>query len=319
MNFKEYSWSNIFLFDTSTLPSDYDISGIFFFLWGGEVSIYHMIFPFIKPFHKFFQYDTRYITLCTAVSRSFASDVIRKSIMTSRKVRCFRAIFARTLLKIHTFCMKYSYFLDLACDKRIWNEFSFHTVFMKLIVCFISPRQRLGDIKHTTHFINTVWNENSFQILYLYRIWNEKSFHTVFMKRVVCFISPSLLRGDIKHTTSFINMHKYRMKWKFISDSFYHILRAQNCNLSSFITNFTAEGAPTSGRYLWRHKNKVRRLGLSKCYPVLCHNLIYEIAIFHSINEKTCDKMVAMIHIHVLLCHEFWTALRIITNLECDL
>ena len=39
--------------------------------------------------------------------------------------------------------------------KRIWNEFSFHTVFMKL-----------GDIKHTTSFINTVWNENSFQILY---------------------------------------------------------------------------------------------------------------------------------------------------------
>ena len=30
-------------------------------------------------------------------------------------------------------------------------------------------------------------------------------FHTVFMKRVVCFISPSLWRGDIKHTTSFIN------------------------------------------------------------------------------------------------------------------
>ena len=30
--------------------------------------------------------------------------------------------------------------------KRIWNEFSFHTVFMKLVVCFISPCQRLGDI-----------------------------------------------------------------------------------------------------------------------------------------------------------------------------
>ena len=28
-------------------------------------------------------------------------------------------------------------------------------------------RQRLGDIKHTTHFINTVWNKNSFQILYI--------------------------------------------------------------------------------------------------------------------------------------------------------
>ena len=38
---------------------------------------------------------------------------------------------------------------------------------MKLVVCFVSPRQRLRDIKHTTRFINTVCNENSFQILYL--------------------------------------------------------------------------------------------------------------------------------------------------------
>ena len=37
--------------------------------------------------------------------------------------------------------------------KRIWNEFSFHMVFMKLVVFSISPRQRLRDIKHTTRFI----------------------------------------------------------------------------------------------------------------------------------------------------------------------
>ena len=30
---------------------------------------------------------------------------------------------------------------------------------MKLVACFIFPRQRLGDIKHTTRLINTVWNE----------------------------------------------------------------------------------------------------------------------------------------------------------------
>ena len=35
---------------------------------------------------------------------------------------------------------------------------------------------------------------------------------------------------------------------------------------------------------------KLRRLGLSKCFPALCHKLIYEIAIFHSINGETCDK-----------------------------
>ena len=54
------------------------------------------------------------------------------------------------------------------CDKyRIWNEFSFHTVFMKRVVCFYIPSLWRGDIKHTTSFINTVWNENSFQILFI--------------------------------------------------------------------------------------------------------------------------------------------------------
>ena len=35
---------------------------------------------------------------------------------------------------------------------------------------------------------------------------------------------------------------------------------------------------------------ELRRLGLSKCFLALCHKLIYEIAIFHSINRETCDK-----------------------------
>ena len=50
--------------------------------------------------------------------------------------------------------------------------------------------------------------------MWIKRIWNEFSFHTVFMK-LVCFISPRQRLGDIKTHNSF---HKYRMKWKFISD-----------------------------------------------------------------------------------------------------
>ena len=88
-----------------------------------------------------------------------------------------------------------------------------------------------------------------------YRIWNEFSFHTVFMKRVVCFYIPGPLARGYKTHNEF---HKYRMKWKFISHSFYHMLNSQkrkkNTVLSSFITDFTAENAPTSGRYLWRHR-----------------------------------------------------------------
>ena len=121
---------------------------------------------FHKAFHKFSIWHMLHNTF-TAVSHSFARDVIRKSIMTSRKARRFRAIFGRNFLKTHTFFMKYLYYHMI---KRIWNVFSFHTVFMKRVVCFISPRQRLGDIKHTTRFINTVRNENSFQLLHLWNI-----------------------------------------------------------------------------------------------------------------------------------------------------
>ena len=47
---------------------------------------------------------------------------------------------------------------------RIWNEFSFHTVFIKRVVCFLSKAR--GYKTHKS-FINTVWNENSFQILFI--------------------------------------------------------------------------------------------------------------------------------------------------------
>ena len=69
------------------------------------------------------------------------------------------------------------------------------------------------------------------------------------MKRVVCFYIPEPLARGYKTHNEF---HKYRMKWKFISDSFYHMLNSQKCKkntiLSSFITDFTAENAPTSAR-----------------------------------------------------------------------
>ena len=43
--------------------------------------------------------------------------------------------------------------------------------------------------------------------------------------------------------------------------------------------------------------DKLRRLGLSKCFLMLCHKLIYEIAIFHSINGETCDKTLYLLTI----------------------
>ena len=40
--------------------------------------------------------------------------------------------------------------------------------------------------------------------------------------------------------------------------------------------------------------DELRRLSLSKCFPVLCHKSKYEVyvAIFPSINRETCDKYI---------------------------
>ena len=49
----------------------------------------------------------------------------------------------------------------------------------------------------------------------IYRIRNEFSFQTVFMKRAVCFVSPSLWRGDIKYTTSFKIPYEMKIHFRF--------------------------------------------------------------------------------------------------------
>ena len=68
------------------------------------------------------------------------------------------------------------------------------------------------------------------------------------MKLVVCFYIPEPLARRYKTHNEF---HKYCMKWKFISDTFYHMLNSQkrkkNTFLSSFITDFASDNAPTSG------------------------------------------------------------------------
>ena len=80
------------------------------------------------------------------------------------------------------------------------------------------------------------------------------NFHFIwylFMKRVVCFISPSLWRVLLP-----ILLRKTHQRQGLTYDVI----------------------------------DELPRLSLSKCFPALCHKLIYEIAIFHSINRETCDK-----------------------------
>ena len=113
---------------------------------------------------------------------------------------------------------------------------------------------------------------------FIWYLWNE----------LCVFISPSLWQGDIQTHKEF---HKYRMKWKFISDFFYHMLNQKKNVKKNWVS------LPISLRKT-RHRRDVTyevidelwRLGLSKCFLALCHKLIYEISIFHSINRETCDK-----------------------------
>ena len=83
--------------------------------------------------------------------------------------------------------------------KRIWNEFQLHTVFMKLVVYFISPRQMLGDIKHTTRFINT---------MYMYRMkWNEMRSYMYALGNESTLVACKSLRSTSQylHVTSVLS------------------------------------------------------------------------------------------------------------------
>ena len=63
----------------------------------------------------------------------------------------------------------------------------------------------------------------------------------------------------------------------------------KNTDLLSFIANLLRKTRQRRD-VTYDVIDKLRRLSLSKCCPALCHKLIYEIAIFHSINGETCDK-----------------------------
>ena len=128
---------------------------------------------------------------------------------------------------------------------------------------------------------------------------NEFSFYTVFMKRVLCFYTPSLWRGDIKYT-SFINTLWNEFHFRFFLS---HVNLAKTQEKHSFIEFYYP--------WLWKTRQRrgityevideLRRLSQSKCFRVLCHKLIYEIAIFHSMNRETCDKKMFPLAPHAFL------------------
>ena len=81
---------------------------------------------------------------------------------------CWRFFRWKTVIKLN----KTVFFASLTCDKKNlkWIFISYG-VYETCV--FISPRQRLGDIKTRNSFHKYLWNENSFQILYIYILLGE--------------------------------------------------------------------------------------------------------------------------------------------------
>ena len=123
----------------------------------------------------------------------------------------------------------------------IGSEMNFHFIqYLRNKLCdFISPSLWRGDIKQATSFINTIWNENSFQILFITCL-NRKNVRKIHIYRVFL---PILLQ------------------------------KISQCRVVTYDVI-----------------DKLRPLSLSKSCSALCHKLIYEIAMFHSINREKCDK-----------------------------
>ena len=144
--------------------------------------IYHMICPFKKPFHNFFNkthvtqhFYTSFALLCQWRHKKEHYDVAQNTTLHGN----FRVEFSKKTY----FFVKFWYFLELSCDKKDLKWIFIHTVFMKLVVHSISSSLLLGDIKHPTRFINTIWNENSIQILYAYVRFDVK-FLRLFVSRI---------------------------------------------------------------------------------------------------------------------------------------
>ena len=111
---------------------------------------------------------------------------------------------------------------------------------MKRVVCLISPSLWRGDIKHATNFINTVWNENPFQILLI--TWQNRK-----------------------------NGRKMQIYWVFLP----------------ILLRKTRQRRDVTYGVI----DELRRFSLSKSCPALCHKLIYhiflrlwsEISLFHKL------------------------------------
>ena len=112
--------------------------------------LYHMTHPYIKLFHKFSnKIHVTYHFFHKFLASLSVSDIRSRSITMSHKAQRFRAIFAWSFLKLHTFFMKYQYFSEWSCDFISCR-------FNETRCVFYNPEP------YTTRFINTVWNENSF-------------------------------------------------------------------------------------------------------------------------------------------------------------
>ena len=123
---------------------------------------------------------------------------------------------------------------------------------------YISPSFLWGAIKHPG-IMNTLWNENS---------------------KARCKITN-------------ISFHKYKMTWKYISDSYYHMYNIQKHNKIGF------SSSKFYCPFYYRKHANIREicilwcLGLLKYFATtLCHILIYDLAIFHWINWKTHEATV---------------------------
>ena len=100
------------------------------------------------------------------------------------------------------------------------------------------------------------------------------------MKLVVCFIYK--IRNEF---------HKYRMKWKLISDSFYHMLNSQKRKKNTVLLLILLRKTRQRRGVTYDVIDELRRLSLSNCFPPLCHKLIYhmilhlwsEISLFHKL------------------------------------
>ena len=105
------------------------------------------------------------------------------------------------------------------------------------------------------------------------------------MKRVVCFYIPEPMA--IKHAMSFILLYEMKIHFRFFVITWLSRKNVRKIQIYRIFLSILLQLTCQRRVITYDIIDELQHLSLSKRCQALCHKLVYEIVIFHSINGET--------------------------------